>query len=111
VSNRRLAHRVARVRGRLLAVTTAVALAVSLGVAVPQTGLAAGTSSAAAGNGSTGHIDQITNTVDARPYLRAGTNPIQVQLDSQPGNRVGRSAQSYGLTGVTFQPHVDAPIR
>jgi hypothetical protein len=57
-----------------------------------------------------GQINQITDAVDAGPYLKPGTNAIEVQLDSQFGNRVGKPAQSYGLTGVTFQPYVDAAI-
>ncbi|MDQ7909031.1 glycosyl hydrolase [Phytohabitans sp. ZYX-F-186] len=55
-------------------------------------------------------IDQITNAVDIGPYLRAGANTIQVQVDSNLGNRVGRTAQSYGLTSVAFQPYTDAPL-
>lgn len=57
-----------------------------------------------------GQINQVTDTVDAGPYLTAGSNTIQVKLDTDLGNRVGRTAQSYGLTGVTFQPYTDAVI-
>ena len=52
-------------------------------------------------------INQITNTVDIGPYLQPGTNGVQVKLDTLLGNRVGRATQSYGLTGVTFQPYTD----
>lgn len=62
-------------------------------------------------NGHTvGPVDQVTDTVDAGRYLHAGSNSIEVKLDSLFGNRVGRTTQAYGLTGVTFTPYVEVPV-
>lgn len=56
-------------------------------------------------------VNQVTDTVDVGQYLRAGSNTVEVKLDSLLSNRVGnRSSVSYGLTGVTFTPYVEVPI-
>jgi len=55
-------------------------------------------------------IDQATSTVDAGPYLQAGANTIEVKIDTNLGNRVGRATQTYGLTGVSFQPYSETAV-
>jgi hypothetical protein len=57
-----------------------------------------------------GQVNQVTNTVDIGAYLKAGANTVQVKVDTNLGNRVGRTAQSYGLTGVTFTPYTEVPV-
>jgi len=55
-------------------------------------------------------VDQATSTVDAGPYLQAGANTIEVKMDTNLGNRVGRATQTYGLTGVSFQPYTETAV-
>ena len=55
-------------------------------------------------------INQITRLVDIGRHLRAGSNTIEVELDTNLGNRVGRATQSYGLTSVKFLPYSETPI-
>jgi hypothetical protein len=56
-----------------------------------------------------GPVSQITSTVDIGRYLQPGSNTIQVKVDTNLGNKVGRATQSYGLTGVTFEPYATVP--
>lgn len=55
-------------------------------------------------------VNQVTNTVDIGAYLKPGANTVQVKLDTNLGNRVGKTAQSYGLNGVTFTPYTQVTI-
>jgi hypothetical protein len=55
-------------------------------------------------------IDQVTSTVDAGPYLQPGANTIEVKIDTNLGNRIGRATQTYGLTGVSFQPYTETAV-
>lgn len=47
-------------------------------------------------------IDQVSKTVDVSPWLRSGSNSIKIRLDTNFGNRVGRTVQSYGITAAAL---------
>jgi hypothetical protein len=55
-------------------------------------------------------INQVTRSVDIGPYLRAGPNSVEVEINTNLGNRVGRGTQNYGLTSVGFQPYTDTGV-
>lgn len=56
-------------------------------------------------------IDQFTDTVDVRAYLQAGTNELEIKLDTTLQNRASSSGNTtYGLTAVTLTPYVQTEL-
>lgn len=66
-------------------------------------------------------VDRVNPVTDVGPYLREGTNIIEVEVATTLNNRLrvsdpgvygGRSRQAYGLIGpVRLLPYGEAPVR
>jgi len=57
-----------------------------------------------------GVVNQITDVVDLGSHLQTGENTLEVEINTNLGNRVGRTPQTYGLTDVQFRPYTEVTV-